>query len=298
MKQSDYIAIRKFLRTQHKVPCHEVLKKIEIVFPHLNLDSLISIVLAWYAEVVKRQNPRKKCNTALYERYLCKVAESDPKSKPTVIEVMSQEMNLPPSMVAKFVLSKYVEKETQVENCRNETNRLFRNPFLIKDQRLSAEVRRSLLIDSAYGPVIAVIRELIGVEHEEKLKAIVENMNIKCQNENTMRKEGYDKTPDLRLIKPMVVDGEFIYWIESKALFACPETHQKYFVNQYKCYLNRYGPGLVIYWYGYVENLAEEALKNKIIIRDSFPKVVDYSNKPHLEEFLKKKTQRFVPTKK
>ena len=33
----------------------------------------------------------------------------------------------------------------------------------------------------------------------------------------------------------------------------------------------RFGPGLVIYWYGFVDELAEETLKHEIILMDRFP---------------------------
>ena len=35
--------------------------------------------------------------------------------------------------------------------------------------------------------------------------------------------------------------------------------------------LFRFGPGLVIYWYGFVDELADEMRKNEIILMDHFP---------------------------
>jgi len=63
------------------------------------------------------------------------------------------------------------------------------------------------------------------------------------QNENDMRKLGYDKTPDIKLEIPIAVKDQVVCWVESKASFGTPETHEQYLKDQYYSYLNR----LVIY---------------------------------------------------
>jgi hypothetical protein len=55
-----------------------------------------------------------------------------------------------------------------------------------------------------------------------------------------------------------VVNGKQVYWIESKASFGDEYTHGNYFRQQYFPYKNRYGRGLVIYWFGFVEEVREE----------------------------------------
>ena len=59
------------------------------------------------------------------------------------------------------------------------------------------------------------------------------------QNENKLKEDGYDKTPDVLLEIPMLIDGNIVNWIESKALFGSIESHQTYRKHQYKCYVNR-----------------------------------------------------------
>lgn len=70
-----------------------------------------------------------------------------------------------------------------------------------------------------------------------------------------MRAHGYPKTPDICLLEPIAIDGIVVKWIESKAWFGDPISHAAYLRDQYWPYYNRFGPGLVIYWYGFVEEI-------------------------------------------
>ena len=58
------------------------------------------------------------------------------------------------------------------------------------------------------------------------------------------------KTPDCLLFVPKVVDVP-IKLIESKALLADESTHQAYYEKQYKKYVDRFGPGVVIYFHDF-----------------------------------------------
>eukprot|EP00798_Chlamydomonas_sp_ICE-L_P014350 gene14350-20345_t len=48
-----------------------------------------------------------------------------------------------------------------------------------------------------------------------------------------------------------------VTWIDSKATFGDERTHYKQLEEQYSTYVNRYGPGLVIYWFGFIDDLAQ-----------------------------------------
>ena len=85
-----------------------------------------------------------------------------------------------------------------------------------------------------------------------------------------MREQGFPKTPDARLEVPIAVDGYIVNWIESKASFAVDFYHRRQLRDQYWAYHNRFGPGMVIYWLGFVEehnNLKD----NGIMLFDDFP---------------------------
>jgi hypothetical protein len=69
-------------------------------------------------------------------------------------------------------------------------------------------------------------------------------------------------------------DGDnyvIINWIDSKAMFADLETFKEHYSQLHGYYL-RYGPGMVIYWHGLVEDIySSELYDGNIIVRDCFP---------------------------
>ncbi|KAM3956548.1 CDAN1-interacting nuclease 1-like, partial [Aphomia sociella] len=129
-----------------------------------------------------------------------------------------------------------------------------------------------IMNDNQYGPYIDIIRQSIGLEYELRLERELRLLNITFSDENLLRSRGYDKTPDFKLDVPIAVDGFIVNWVESKALFGDDENHSGYLKEQLSCYYNRFGPGLVIYWFGYLETLnSTPEVNNMFILRTSFP---------------------------
>ena len=49
--------------------------------------------------------------------------------------------------------------------------------------------------------------------------------------------------------------GRVVNWIDSKATFGDARLHRVQSAEQYQRYINRFGPGLVIYWHGFLADL-------------------------------------------
>ena len=110
--------------------------------------------------------------------------------------------------------------------------------------------------------------------------------------------------------------GRIVHWIDSKASFADPIVHrekartrhrltlcpaaERLFVlcdvqglPQFQAYVNRYGPGLVIYWLGYPEELGSS--HPDVALADAFPDEADIQRLPALPLPLLQQPPRAAP---
>ena len=151
-------------------------------------------------------------------------------------------------------------------------SRCFKEPTSIADKRLAWEVEQCVQYDDNYSPLVDKIRHAIGLEYEYVLQEKVRNLDLDFKDEDDLRREGYAKTPDIMLNLPVAVDGHVVKWIESKASFGDDYSHTQN-LPQFWGYQNRYGPGLVIYWFGFVDDLDADRAKG-ILVSDRFPENV------------------------
>jgi hypothetical protein len=70
-----------------------------------------------------------------------------------------------------------------------------------------------------------------------------------------------------------------VHWIDSKASFGDARTHSSQLEGQYRTYTNRYGPGLVIYWAGFLAGLENDA---EVLLLEAFPSPQDLLQLPRL----------------
>ena len=156
---------------------------------------------------------------------------------------------------------------------------MMRDPNKISNERLRREVTECLENDLHVSPSIDRIRSYIGTEHEYRLQRLIHALSfrrtlaspIEFDTEQDLRRLRYKKTPDIRFRRPLIVEcphgvekcrtsggtGEhMICWVDSKATFGDPFTHEKSNDAQIKAYTHLFGPGLVIYWHGFVDALS------------------------------------------
>ncbi|XP_017757540.1 PREDICTED: uncharacterized protein C15orf41 homolog [Eufriesea mexicana] len=207
-------------------------------------------------------------NKNYYETYKKAVQNGEPVG---ILLKMAKDIGVPPALLAKNVLKKHCGQYVS----QNEVNELFKDTTLIQDKDLAYEVYLCILYDNVYGSISVAIGFSVGQEYELKVQNYLTERNLAFRNEEHLRSRGYDKTPDFKLEVPIAVNGCVINWIESKARFGNKEIHQKYIKEQFLSYWNRFGPGLVIYWFGFLDNLSEPNEK-RFVIMDHFPENITY----------------------
>lgn len=121
-----------------------------------------------------------------------------------------------------------------------------------------------------------MMRYSIGEEYEVRLKILARNAGLTFYDEGDLRRDGFDKTPDILLAIQCLYKGNIISWIESKASFGDTDSHSRYLKDQLSSYTNRFGSGLIIYWFGFHQEILTTSKSNIITILDDFPSRNDF----------------------
>jgi hypothetical protein len=152
-------------------------------------------------------------------------------------------------------------------------SRFVKNPALVHDVRLRGDLLRCVSDDPVNCNRSDVIKATVGVEYEELLIELLHQRKICFETEAELRARGKPKTPDILLLIPMAVEvngqQHIVNWIDSKGMFADKLTFHEQ-GEQLRGYVNRYGAGLVIYWYGFSEDV-RGAGGQTILVVDNFP---------------------------
>ncbi|XP_063539332.1 CDAN1-interacting nuclease 1 [Cydia strobilella] len=238
------------------------LKKKYKNLPPATLGSIISLLVQRSMKQSYRKSP--SISSRYYELY--EGLMRDKSTEDGVLLQLSDNQGISPALFARSLLQNVYSDSSMVKKC-------FKDTTLIEDKELAYQVFLGTMNDNQYGPYADVIKQSIGLEYELRLEKELRLMNITFSDENVLRSRGYDKTPDFKLDVPIAVDGFIVHWVESKALFGDEENHSGYLKDQLMAYWNRFGPGLVIYWFGYLETLDSTPEVNKMfILRTKFPK--------------------------
>lgn len=248
-------------------------KKLQETFPNISTDTLYSILSLEYQRKMKSNYGKCQNNRNRYWDLFCRGVKNN--ERPGILVKLAEMFDIAPCLLAKLILQKYfddqeAEKHPEKKESTVNINNYLKNTFMIPDSDLAYEVFLCTVFDNLYSPLTDAMKMSLGQEYEIRLHKEAVHLGLAFRDEEYLRKYGYDKTPDLKLEVPVAVDGFVINWIESKALFADEEVHRDYMKNQYLSYWNRFGPGLVIYWFGYLQTIVEPSNK-RFIIRDHLP---------------------------
>ncbi|XP_027735081.1 uncharacterized protein C15orf41 homolog isoform X1 [Empidonax traillii] len=292
LSKAQYDEIAQFLG--HVQPTRQSLRKLKEKFPSQSQSTLLSIFSQEYQKQIKRTHAKHHTAEAIetyYQRYLNGVMKNA--AAPVLLE-LANEVDFAPSLMARIVLERYLQEKEQAipvtwlafgneiqftwlcsqiikfPSSKTLINSMLRDPSQIPDGVLATQVYQCTVNDCCYGPLVDCIKHAIGHEHEVLLREMLLEKNLSFIAEDQLRAKGYDKTPDFILEVPVAVEGHIIHWIESKASFGDESSHQAYLQDQFWSYWNRFGPGLVIYWYGFIEEL-DCHRERGILLKDCFP---------------------------
>ena len=139
-------------------------------------------------------------------------------------------------------------------------------------ERIRFDVERCVAWDHVASPAVDASRHSAGREYEDLLEEKLNAMGVPFVSEGSLRAEGHAKTPDVKLELPIAVRGRVVNWIDSKASFCDPIVHYEWGAEQFQGYVDRFGPGMVVYWLGVVDEIAEESeLRGDVLVVDDFP---------------------------
>ena len=151
-----------------------------------------------------------------------------------------------PVLIAGFILQElgYSKKEIKLK---------LQNTDLIKDKRIKKEILKAIENDFVYSPASSESQAKNGSNTENLIGVWLKSKKVGFETEQESIAKGRPKTPDFLLKKQFNFNGNKLNWIESKASFGDVPEIRKNYKKQLGPYLDLYGPGAVIYWYGYVK---------------------------------------------
>ena len=127
------------------------------------------------------------------------------------------------------------------------------DPSKIKNSRLKHEIGDIVKNDILYSPAGMEVQTLRGIKGEERLNRWLDDNGLTYRNEDDLKGE-FKKTPDVLLDEPIIIDGEEIIWIESKANFGDQVEIRRNMKKQLIPYTEIFGNGIVVYWFGFVSD--------------------------------------------
>lgn len=268
LSKAQYEEIARFITTLK--PTRQCMRRLKERFPRQSQSTLLSIFSQEYQKFVKKTHARHHAPDAIelyYSRYLHDIAV-DP-TAPVLLN-LANEVDFSPALIARTILERFLQDRDGVMPTKPALNSMLRDPSLIPDPVFANQVNQCIVNDCCNGPLVDCIKHSIGYEHEVILRDKLLEKNLAFLDEDQLRIKGYDKTPDFILEVPVAVEGHVIHWIESKASFGDESSHRTYLQDQFWSYWNRFGPGLVIYWYGFIEEL-DCHRERGILLKDEFP---------------------------
>jgi len=162
-----------------------------------------------------------------------------------------------PMMMAQILLQERGHTKKDIKN-------LLRDYREAHEKRLKHELREASEKDIVYSDIGANIQYKRGQDGEARIRKWLQAKKWEFKEEEDLKgnTEFGGKTVDFLLDKPIEVQfgtepEEFrkVYWIESKGSFGDEKKMQRDYEKQLKAYNELWGPGIVVYWFGYLDGM-------------------------------------------
>ncbi|MBR6037747.1 MAG: C15orf41 family protein [Candidatus Methanomethylophilaceae archaeon] len=169
-------------------------------------------------------------------------------TKGTSIMGLSEKYRFPPILVAMFI---FLEDGAS----KKEFWGYVKDPDLLESPEAAAELREAVRNDIVYSPDASLRQKERGLWGEGLLHEWLDGQGVGYRTENDLRGEETVKTPDCLLDEPVIYKGKKICWVESKASFGDNVEFRFNSRKQLVPYTQLFGPGLVVYWVGCLDDL-------------------------------------------
>jgi hypothetical protein len=174
---------------------------------------------------------------------------------------LAREHNFSPVLTASLMLQHTGVSKKQFRNYIN-------NPEMIPDKRLRVELTEAIREELIYSPDGTRIQRERGKDVEMLVKKWLDRRKVKYMTEKDAKKGNYTKTPDFKLESPLKHAGKWLNWIECKASFGDQSEYKRDYGKQLSHYVSLFGVGMVVYWYGYIEDMPNHLLDDNVVITD------------------------------
>ncbi|MDR2866636.1 MAG: C15orf41 family protein [Methanomassiliicoccaceae archaeon] len=232
MKYSDYKTIYNALNGSKDIE--------KMASKGYDREMLISIFTQKMTREVKKRFYVVKQNTG---RML-----KDWKRGHTLLQI-AERWKFPPILTAMFIFMEDGASRKEFWGYINE-------PDSLQSKDVRDEVKEVRKADLVYSPEGNEMQRQRGLWGESLLHQWLDGQGIKYRTEEDLRGV-YEKTPDALLDEPMMYNGKKIYWVESKASFGDNTEFRYNSKKQLIPYTNLFGPGVVVYWLGCLDDLEE-----------------------------------------
>jgi hypothetical protein len=129
-----------------------------------------------------------------------------------------------------------------------------KDPSKLRSPDTAAELREACEADFVFSPAGEERSKERGLWGEGLLWDWLDSQDVGYTTESDRKNRG-SKTPDCLLDEPMLLGGNRINWIESKASFGDRQEFSFNLRKQLLPYTELFGPGAVVYWTGHLDEL-------------------------------------------